>query len=163
VRALFDLLGPDIGVPSLQFFFGSMPRRELDDIVRRYREVHFDGKRVTVHTITWSQPGAVWAMDYTAPPNVIENRFRSILVVRDLASGRLLLTLPAAEDNARTTADALRALFAEHGAPLVLKSDNGKHFVNEEIKTLLAAHRVTHLRSPYYTPSYNGSCEAGIG
>ena len=163
VTAIFDLLGPDIGIPTLQEFFGSMPRRELDDLARRYRQVHFDGKRVLVHALSWRHAGAVWAMDYTAPPNVIEDGYRTILAVRDLASGKLLLALPAAEDTARTTVDALRALFAEHGAPLVIKSDNGRHFVNAEVEALLATHGVVHLRSPYYTPSYNGSCEAGIG
>jgi transposase InsO family protein len=163
VLALFDTLGPDIGLPTLQQFFGAMPKRELEDLARNYRKVHYDGKRVSVHALSWSHAGAVWAMDYTAPPRIIEQRFRTILVVRDLASGKLLLALPAEADSAQTTVDALRALFAEHGPPLVMKSDNGGHFVAQAVEALLEAHGVVHLRSPFNMPSYNGACEAGIG
>jgi transposase InsO family protein len=160
---MLDLFGPEMGVPTLQYLFGSMPKRELDDMIRRYRDTHYEGKRVTVHSLSWQKAGTVWAMDYTAPPNVIEGRYKTILAVRDLASGRLLWAAPAEHDDAETTVGALRALFAEHGPPLVIKSDNGKHFVNETVERLLAETRVAHLRSPYHTPTYNGSIEAGIG
>jgi transposase InsO family protein len=163
VTALFDLFGPGIGVPTLQYLFGSMPRRELDDMIRRYRETHFDGKRVTVHALSWHHAGAVWAMDYTAPPSLIEGRYRTILAVRDLASGRLLCAVPSEHDDAETTIDALRALFLEHGPPLAIKSDNGPHFVAEAVQRFLAESRVAHLRSPFHMPTYNGSIEAGIG
>ena len=72
-----------------------MPRRELEDIVRNCRKVHYEGKRVGVNALSWTHAGAVWAMDYTAPPKIVEERFRTILAVRDLASGNLLLALPA--------------------------------------------------------------------
>jgi len=162
-NAIFDLLGPGIGVPTLQFLFPSMARRELDDLVTRYRRAHFDGKRTLIHALSWQRAGAVWAMDYTAPPNVIEGRYRTVLAVRDLASGSLLAAVPAETDDARTTCDVLRALFAEHGAPLVMKSDNGPHFIAAAVVELLAAFGVVHLRSPFYAPSFNGSIEAGIG
>ncbi|MEZ0228968.1 MAG: transposase family protein [Planctomycetota bacterium] len=102
-------------------------------------------------------------MDYTAPPNVIEGKYRTVLAVRDLASGRLLAAFPAANDDAETTCGVLRALFLQYGAPLVIKSDNGKHFTAEAVMRLLAEFRVLHLRSPFHTPSYNGAIEAGIG
>ena len=54
------------------------------------------------------------------------------------------------------------AVFAEHGPPLVLKSDNGSHFTGGNFPDLLAAHRVEHLLSPPYWPRYNGAVEAGI-
>jgi transposase InsO family protein len=163
VRALFDLLGPDIGVPTLQFFFGSMPRRELDDLVRTCRKEHYDGKRVAVDALRWTRAAAVWAIDYTAPPSVIEGRYRTILAVRDLASGKILAALSAEHDDAATTVATLRSLFREHGPPLVLKSDNGPHFIAAEVEALLARRGVFHLRSPFYWPRYNGSIEAGIG
>ena len=50
-----------------------------------------------------------------------------------------------------------------HGAPLVLKSDNGSAFVASAFEALLAGLRVWQLLSPPRLPSYNGSCEAGIG
>jgi transposase InsO family protein len=162
-NAIFDLLGPGIGVPTLRVLFPSMAKRELDDLVTQYAKAHFDGRRTLVHALSWHQVGTVWAMDYTAPPNVLEGRYKTILAVRDMASGRLLAATPSGHDDARTTCDVLRALFLEHGPPLVMKSDNGCHFIAEEVQRLLAEFGVVHLRSPFYTPSFNGSIEAGIG
>jgi hypothetical protein len=45
----------------------------------------------------------------------------------------------------------------------VLKSDNGSAFIAPIFRTLLARHRIVHLRSPRAWPQYNGACEAGIG
>lgn len=163
VLAIFNLCGPEVGVPTLTTFFPQMPYRELVDLAARYREFYCNGQRVLVHALAWNRTGAVWAMDYTAPPNLIEGTYRTILCVRDLASGRTLASLPAAHDNAETTIGVLRALFLEHGAPLCIKSDNGSHFIDQDVRRLLAEWNVAHLRSPFYTPSFNGAIEAGCG
>jgi len=86
-----------------------------------------------------------------------------LLAVRDLASGPQLLWLPVTDESADAAAAGLEALFREHGAPLVLKSDNGSAFVAEEFGALLDRWGVWQLFSPPRTPRYNGSCEAGIG
>jgi hypothetical protein len=83
--------------------------------------------------------------------------------VRDLASGRNLLWLPVRDATATTACNAIDELVAEHGAPLVLKSDNGSAFVAEKFVKLLAEYGVKNLFSPPRTPQYNGSVEAGIG
>ena len=57
----------------------------------------------------------------------------------------------------------LRALVAQHGAPLVLKADNGGAFTADDTRAFLGEHVVTLLLSPAYTPSHNGACEAGNG
>jgi transposase InsO family protein len=57
----------------------------------------------------------------------------------------------------------LSGLFVVHGAPLVLKSDNGPAFTAEATQALLASAGVIPLLSPPYTPRYNGAIEAGIG
>jgi transposase InsO family protein len=54
-----------------------------------------------------------------------------------------------------------RALFLEHGAPLVLKSDNGSGFIAEAMRDFLARSQVPPLYSPPYTPEYNGAVKAG--
>ena len=59
--------------------------------------------------------------------------------------------------------DGLRSLFLEHGAPLVLKADNGSAFIAHELRALCQSQGVTLLYSPQYYPAYNGSCEAGGG
>lgn len=102
-------------------------------------------------------------MDYLSPPGPVDGEYRKILSVRDLATGYHLLSLPVPEESGRATADALESLFREHGAPLVLKSDNGSPLTAAEVQGVLSRWGVTHLRSPARTPSYNGSCEAGVG
>ncbi len=112
---------------------------------------------------TWTNIGSVWAIDYTEPPVAIDGEFRYLLCVRDLASGCMLLALPCRFADAQTTVSALLLLFAGHGVPLVLKSDNGSHFVADSVRELLLHRGVTLLHSPPYTPQYNGACEAGLG
>jgi transposase InsO family protein len=85
------------------------------------------------------------------------------LAVRDLASGRQLLWRPVEAATAEIARDALIALFAEHGAPLVLKSDNGGPFGCPAVRDLLHGHGVESLFSPPRWPRYNGAIEAGIG
>jgi transposase InsO family protein len=83
--------------------------------------------------------------------------------LRDLASNYVLLWLPVNEQTAAEAVAALMALFAEHGAPLLLKSDNGSGFHADEVTQLLSKERVQPLYSPPYTPEYNASIEAGNG
>jgi transposase InsO family protein len=61
------------------------------------------------------------------------------------------------------TVKALRQLFAIYDPPLVLKTDNGGHFIASEVRDLLAVTNITHLLSPPMTPRYNGAQEASIG
>jgi hypothetical protein len=67
------------------------------------------------------------------------------------------------DESAPTAVAALETLFREHGAPLVLKSDNGSAFIAKETQRLLDNWRIWHLRSPPEWPEYNGAFEAGIG
>ena len=65
-----------------------------------------------------------------------------------------------------TAAEALpvlEALVAQHGPPLVLKSDNGSAFISQRFAEWLAAWQIVPLFSPVRMPRYNGACEAGIG
>jgi transposase InsO family protein len=102
-------------------------------------------------------------MDHALAPCWIDGAGRDILAVRDLASGQQLLWLPVTEATAETTLEMLAWLFVCHGAPLVLKSDNGSPFSAEVMSEFLRGHGVWPLFSPPRTPAYNGACEAGIG
>ncbi len=160
---LLSLLGPHTGVPTLHAFFPKMARREVQDLVRRYRRVWRRRHRRLLHVLHWQRPGTVWAMDFAEPPAAIDGCYPYLLAIRDLASGKQLLWLPLGDETATTAAVALRVLFQRYGPPLVLKSDNGSAFIATETKELLEAWRVEHLRSPPEWPAYNGACEAGIG
>lgn len=113
------------------------------------------------HRLEWRGVGQIWAMDFTHAPQPIDAQYPYALAVRDMASGYNLLALPCEHMRDEQVTAALRPLFVQHGAPLVLKHDGG--FKGLQIQELLNAWQVTALLSPPHTPRYNGSIEAGIG
>lgn len=140
-----------------------MSRAELDDLMHRYRRLWRKRHRQSLHVLQWTRPGAVWAIDLAEAPAAIDGLSKSLLAVRDLASGHQLLWQPLNEASAAAVAEALAGLMVIHGPPLVLKSDNGSVFGAPVMETLLHNFGVLHLFSPPATPSYNGAIEAGIG
>jgi hypothetical protein len=148
VLAALSELGPFTPIASLRQLAPTLARREVDELRWRYRVNVRARGRATAQVLTWHRPGAVWAMDYTEVPWRIDGAEKYVLSVRDLASGYQLLALVAERADALTTRRALEVLFAEHGPPLVLKSDNGSHFAQGGVRALLDERRVLHLRCP---------------
>ena len=124
-----------------------------------WRQRNFEPLRV----LHWTRPGHVWAIDFTGPRSPVEGRCPYLLAARDLASGQQLLWWPCAEATASQAVEALATLFAIHGAPLVLKADNGSPFIARMLAQLAHDFGVELLFSPPGTPRYNGAIEAGIG
>ncbi len=162
VMCTLDELGPGIGLPTLRGHFPDLARAALADILRRYRALWRLLHRQTVHVLHWTRPGAVWAVDFHGPRPPVDGTDPDLLAVRDLASGWQLLWLPVGDATADTVVEQLSGLFVRHGAPLVLKSDNGS-FGAAAVQELLRRWRVRSLFSPPRRPSYNGAIEAGIG
>jgi len=160
---LLDELGPGIGVPTLRAAFPDLARAALEDIYIRYRRVWRKLNQQPIHVLHWTRPGAVWAMDFHGPRPLIDDRYPHLFAVRDLSSGKQLLWQPVVDTTALTVERALESLFAQHGPPLVIKSDNGPGFIDQTIRELSRSFGANILFSPPYTPSYNGSIEAGIG
>jgi len=163
VMVLFTLTGGGVSYALLRSLFPDEKPAALREIHERYTRATRRAKRLSLATLRWQQVGRTWAMDFFYAPKrrPIDNRFPFALIVRDLASGNVLLALPCLDREHLGVTRALRTLFAEHGAPLVLKSDN--EFDSGEMATLLEAHGVTHLISPPQLPQYNGAIEAGMG
>jgi len=165
-KQVFDLLeelGPlTTPLTTLQESFPNMPRAELADLLRRYQRVWLKRHPQTMHRLRWLVPGRVWAIDFKEAPQPIDGIYPYLLAVRDLASGYQLLWQPVHSENAAVVETALAWLFVLHGAPLVLKMDNGPAFLAELVAKLLEREHVSALVSPPYTPEYNGSIEAGI-
>jgi transposase InsO family protein len=156
-------LGLGTGVPTLCECFPNMPRAELEDILRRARRVCRRRYHQTQRVLHWATPGSVWAMDFTEAPAPIDGLYPYLLAVRDLASGMQLLAWPLRAATAPEAVHALDSLVARHGAPLVLKTDNGSPFCAADTQDFLRHHGITMLFSPTYWPRYNGAIEAGIG
>lgn len=161
--ALFGLMGPHVGLPTIRNLMPDVPRNELAELMRRYRHAYRRKNSRVIHALRWQQPGAVWAMDHSQPPTRIDGIYPRLFVVRDLASGQQLMALPCEHEDQQTVLDALKALIKWHGRPLVIKSDNGGALRGEHVMQWLECQKVRQLFSPRGTPRYNGACEAGIG
>ena len=155
--------GPSTGLATLQQIFRDVPRRELKVQLARFRKKWRHDNQELVQALRWTRTGAVWAMDFTAPDQPLDGPFTQVLLVRDLASKNNLLWLPLEQATGRAVFDALLPLFAKHGAPLVIKIDNAKAFEVPELQGLIEAENILYLKSPAYTPMYNGAVESGIG
>ena len=162
--------GPSVSLHTLQQYFPGMARAELDHLRRRYRRVLHDRYHDTLHVLHWQTPGRVWALDFAEPSELgsatlppVDGLFSFLLAVRDLASGYVLAWLPLPDTTAEVLLPILRQLFDRHGAPLVLKSDNGSAFCADQTIRLLEEVNVFPLFSPPHWPRYNGAIEAGIG
>ena len=58
--------------------------------------------------------------------------------------------------SAQTTIDKLRMIFATHGLPMTLVSDNGSPFQSKEFHDFISANGIMHRHVPPYHPSSNG-------
>lgn len=148
------------GVPELRRLFPEVARGELAYVKQVFAKL-VQGRHG--HVLRWRLPGAVWALDGTKLDAPIDGCWERLLVLRDLASGMTLAAWPAMAEDSVTTQLVLEHAIAVHGPPLVLKTDNGSGFRSHDVEMLMAREAVLHLPSPPYTPSYNGSCEAGVG
>jgi len=57
------------------------------------------------------------------------------------------------------TIEVLSDIFATHGFPSILVSDNGPQFMSTEFTDFLQENSMTHYKSPPYHPASNGLAE----
>jgi len=160
---LHHVTGPAIGVPALQALFHEVPTVILEDLLTRYRRVWRRRYQNKGFRLTWHVGGAVWAMDFSEAPYLIDGVCQYLFAVRDLASHYQIAWIPVPDLRAETVLPLLAQLFEEHGTPLVLKSDNGSAFIAELLTDFLAAEQVSQLFSPPRRPQYNGALERSNG
>jgi hypothetical protein len=111
--------------------------------------------------LKWLVPGAVWSLDYTYAPGMIEEIGPTALSVRDLSSGAQLLWTPTVTQESPECVWLLQELYDRWGAPLALKADGGPAFHAEDFLAFQRRWGVKLLVSPPYHPPYNGSVESG--
>jgi len=155
--------GPWVGMPTLTGAFVGLPAAELRDLLQVFRHLwvaQHPRERCVLH---WHQVGTAWAMDFTKVQRPVDGIYPYVFAVRDLASGQQLAWRPVLDMQAATAQAELTLLFTIHGAPLVMKSDNGSAFRAALTKRFLDRWQVWPLYSPPGQPGYNGSIEATIG
>lgn len=155
--------GASTPLAAVRAAFPELRRADLADLVRRFRRAARRRAQRHQSRLEWCRPGAVWAADFKERREPLEGRYGWILSIKDLASGFQLAWQPLIEATAAEVQATYAELFAEHGPPLVLKSDNGGQFKADETKSLLAERRVIPLYSPKRHPQYNGGVERANG
>lgn len=140
----------------------SLSRRQLNALVHAERARQKRRRRLAWQRLTWLRPNTAWAIDATEHVADQSGRKLYLVAIQDLASGLRLSPLVTAHLHGPTIAEHLRLLFAQHGAPLFLKRDNGSVFNDHAMEALLAHACVLPLNSPNACPRYNGAIEKGI-
>jgi len=162
--SLLVALGPVAGVPSVRALFGDMvPYRMITCFKQRLARVRCKRRGRHERRLEWFEPGRVWAMDFTQPKAKLPGKNNKLFMVRDLASGARLASVPCRGERAMRVIKTLEALFSVYGAPVVIKHDNGGAFLADKTQDMLEEHGVRSLPSPVYRPQYNGSCERSLG
>jgi len=107
----------------------------------------------------WEWPDRPWArihMDYAGPI-----KGKMILVVVD--SHSKWIEAPVVNSaTSQATIEKLRLIFATHGLPEVIVSDNGPAFTSEEFDAFVRGNGIKHLTSAPYHPASNGLAERAV-
>lgn len=139
-----------------------LSRRKLNTLVHAERARQKRQRRLAWQRLTWLRPNTAWAIDATEHVADQSGRKLYLVAIQDLASGLRFAPLVTAQLHGPTIAEHLRQLFAQQGAPLFLKRDNGSVFNDHAMEALLAHACVLPLNSPNACPRYNGAIEKGI-
>lgn len=67
--------------------------------------------------------------------------------------------IPMHSASSYATKKALMSIFAMHGLPERIVTDNGTQFISEEFSEFLKPYGINHTRSAPYHPSTNGEAE----
>ena len=107
----------------------------------------------------WIWPTSPWQrihLDFAGPFNG-----EMFLLVVD-AKSKWIEVFPMSSTTASATIRALRFLFATHGLPEVIVSDNGPQFVAQKIKDFLKSNGIRQRLSSPYHPASNGEAERAV-
>ena len=112
-----------------------------------------------IHLHPWEWPKTPWTrlhLDYTGP--FIGTMF---LVIID-AHSKWLEVVPVSSANSSQTVMALRQVFATHGIPEIIVSDNGSAFTSSEFEMFTKQNGIRHLKTAPHHPSTNGLAERAV-
>jgi len=107
----------------------------------------------------WEWPNRPWSrihIDYAGP--LVGKMF---LVVID-AHSKWMDVLPVPSATTSNTISVLRTVFATHGLPDILVSDNGAVFTSGEFGVFLKRNGIRHLTLAPYHPATNGLAERAV-
>ena len=107
----------------------------------------------------WQWPGQTWSrllIDYAGP-----YKGHMYLVVIDAYSKWIDVHMKKSTTSAATI-EKLREIFATHGVPENIVSDNGLNFTSAEFEDFLAKNGIKHTKVSPYQPASNGQAERAV-
>ena len=150
---------PSWGIAELRAELPGLPRNSTTAFLRRLRRLRKRRRRRRRPRLKWVAPGAVWAIDGTWLDQPVGPLGRRALIVVELHSKRVLALQSVPGERADAVEQVLAALIAKHGAPLVLKLDNGSAFIAKRTAIFCRSHGISLMHSPPRTPRFNGTVE----
>jgi len=134
-------------------------RRAFLKLVRQVRQEYKQSRRAMLRRVEWKAPGLIWSVDDAQVGRDRQGEKVMLHNVRDLSSRYTMEPMVGAMACGKEVAANLDELFAQQGAPLVLKRDNAGNLNHPEVDKVLANHFVIPLNSPVHYPPYNGGIE----
>ena len=134
--------------------------RELEFAVRTCAECQ-DSQNAPVRALMhpWEWPDRPWArvhIDYAGPV-----KGKMILIIVD-AHSKWMEAHAVNSATSQATIEKLQLVFATHGLPEVIVSDNGTAFTSEEFAAFVRRNGIRHLTSAPYHPASNGLAERAV-
>lgn len=103
-----------------------------------------------------------WHVDLAGPLPATEEGYKYVMVAIDAFSG-WPVTVPLKTQTAKEIAEALiNHVFSVYGAPIAIRTDQGKNFESELFQEILDIYQVTRQRVTAFHPSANGKVERWI-
>lgn len=146
-------------IAALRRLIPGLPRNTTAAYVHRLRRLRNRRNRRWARRPVWHLPGAVWAIDGTWLERPVAPFGRRALIVVELHSRKTLCLQSVPGERAAAAMSVLEDLIQKHGAPLVLKLDNGSAFIARCFAKFCRRHGITLMHSPVRRPSWNGTCE----
>ncbi len=136
----------------------SLSRRDLQALVAQARRECQQRRATLTRCIHWREPALVWSIDDAELLSLTDGVLR-LHNIHDLGSRYKHRPLLGRQLPGPRIAAHLDELFRRHGAPVVLKRDNGGNLNHAEVDAVLTRYAVIALNSPRHYPPYNGGME----
>ena len=134
--------------------------KDLEKMVQRCDTCQLHNKSPPAAPLhPWEWPEKPWTrihIDYSGP------FLGKMLLVAVDATSKWMETHIMSSTTSTAKVNKLREIFAQHGLPEVLVSDNAANFISKEFETFIRKNGVVHVTSAPYHPASNGLGEPAI-
>ena len=107
----------------------------------------------------WEWPQRPWVRVHADNAGPFMNKYFLLLVD---AHSKWIEVRPVNNATSTITIDQLRSIFATHGLPEMLVTDNGTVFTSDEFNRFTKQNGIRHVRSAPYHPASNGLVERAV-